>query len=69
VYTFPKFSLASGSYVYVRSGKGTDSTSTLYWQQTWYVWNNSGDTAYLRDTKGSLKDSCTWSGSGSSTSC
>jgi len=69
VYTFPTYSLPAKGYVYIRSGKGTNSSKTLYWQQTWYVWNNTGDTAYLRDSKGTLKDTCTWNGIGSSTSC
>lgn len=66
MFTFPSFSLRAGSYV--KSGKGTNNSSSIYWQQSWYVWNNSGDSAYLRDSKCTLKDSCTW-GYAITTSC
>jgi hypothetical protein len=33
------------------------------------VWNNTGDTAYVRNPSGTLIDSCSWGGSGSYTYC
>ena len=39
-------------------------SSTLYWNQGWYVWNNTGDKARLITPAGSLVDTCQW-GSGS----
>lgn len=67
-YTFPDFTLKPGASVRVHTGSGTDSQSDLYWGRSWYVWNNSGDTAYLRRSDGTLHDTCKW-GSGSSVSC
>ena len=63
VYTFPTFTLKAGASVRVHTGSGTDSKTDLYWDRTWYVWNNTGDTAYLRTTS-VTHDSCSW-GAGS----
>ena len=68
VFTFPTFTLKAGASVRVHTGSGSDSASDLYWGRTWYVWNNTGDKAYLRAPSGTLHDTCTW-GSGSSASC
>jgi hypothetical protein len=56
-YTFGTFTLKAKASVYIHTGKGTTTTTHRYWRRTWYVWNNTGDTAYLRDSKGVLKDS------------
>ena len=68
-YTFPTFTLKAGATVTVRTGKGTATSSQRYYNRTWYVWNNTGDTAYVHNKAGTLQDSCTWSavGSGSKT--
>jgi hypothetical protein len=60
VYKFPAFTLKAGARVWVRTGKGTATTTNRYYNSTWYIWNNTGDTAYLRDAAGTLKHSCTW---------
>lgn len=57
VYTFPSFSLAPGAAVKVRTGHGIDSASDLYWGRGSPVWNNTGDTTFLRDGTGTLIDS------------
>jgi lamin tail-like protein len=69
VYKFPTTTIKAGSTVTVRSGHGTNGVTTRYWQQSWYVWNNTGDTAYLRSPSGSLIDKCSWGSSGSSRYC
>jgi hypothetical protein len=70
IYTFKTtFKLQPGKHVYIRTGKGTDSTKNRYWGRSWYVWNNSGDKAYLRNASGTLIDSCSWGSSGSYTYC
>jgi len=56
-YKFPAFTLKAKASVYVHTGKGTATSGHRYYNRTWYVWNNTGDTAYLRDSKGVLKDS------------
>ncbi len=67
VYTFPATTIAANSTVILRSGSGTNTSTTRYWQKSWYVWNNSGDTAQLRNSSGTLIHSCSY-GSGTVTS-
>ncbi|MGH2688099.1 MAG: lamin tail domain-containing protein, partial [Actinomycetota bacterium] len=51
-YTFKTgFSLAGGATVRVRSGMGSDTPTDLYWG-IGHVWNNGGDTAFLRNPSG-----------------
>ncbi|MGH2688830.1 MAG: lamin tail domain-containing protein, partial [Actinomycetota bacterium] len=51
-YTFKSgFSLAGGATVRLRSGTGSDTSTDLYWG-IGHVWNNSGDTAFLRNPSG-----------------
>jgi hypothetical protein len=69
VYKFPTTRINPGKYLYVRTGKGTNNASTRYWNKTWYIWNNTGDTAYLRGPAGGLRDSCTWGRTGSWRNC
>ncbi|MCB2285730.1 MBL fold metallo-hydrolase [Clostridium algidicarnis] len=54
-YAFPSFILKANSTVYITSGKDAkeDGLSYLKWT-TGYIWNNSGDTAELYDSKGNL---------------
>lgn len=65
VYTFPSTKIAPGRYMTLRTGKGTNTSATRYWGRTWYIWNNSGDTAYLRTKAGTLIDKCAWGTAGS----
>ena len=58
VYTFGPLVLAPGATVRVRSGRGTDMPTELHWGLAGdAVWNNDGDTAYLRDSTGTFVDS------------
>lgn len=68
-YTMPTTRIAAGKYLYVRTGRGTNTTTTRYWGSRYYIWNNSGDTAYLRTRTGALVDSCAWKSSGSARYC
>ena len=64
--------IGSGKSVYVHSGKGTNGrpdSAHRYWNRTGYVWNNSGDTAYLRSPAGKSIDSCRWTRNNNQTSC
>ncbi len=65
VYKFGTFTLGAGKTVVLRTGKGTNSSTTRYWGQTWYVWNNAGDKAYLRNASGTSMDYCAWTSIGS----
>lgn len=68
-YTLPTTRLSSGKTVYIHTGKGTNRYGKRYWGRTWYVWNNSGDKAYLRSPRGTLLDSCQWGSTGSYKYC
>lgn len=69
VYKFPATRINPGKYVYVRTGRGTNNASTRYWQRRAYVWNNTGDTAFLRNATGVLIDSCAWGATGNWRNC
>jgi micrococcal nuclease len=61
IYTFPALTLQSGATVRLYSGQGQDDASSLYWGLVGEaVWNNSGDSAFLRDSEGNLVDSYTY---------
>ncbi|MDX6741003.1 lamin tail domain-containing protein [Actinocorallia sp. A-T 12471] len=60
VYKFPAFTLKAGKSVTVHTGKGDDSAKHLYMQRGWYIWNNTGDTATLRDAKGTKVLAKSW---------
>ncbi|GAB3074026.1 lamin tail domain-containing protein [Intrasporangium mesophilum] len=63
-YKFPTFTLKAGAVVTIHTGKGTATTAHRYYNKTWYVWNNTGDTAYLRNASGRLMDTCAWTTKG-----
>lgn len=68
-YTFGSFCLGGYKSVVVHTGRGTNTASHRYWGRTWHVWNNDGDTAYLRNGAGTLMDKCSWIGGGAYKYC
>ena len=63
-YTFSSYTLNSKSTVTLRSGRGKNSGSTLFWNKYRFIWNNhderfneDGDTAYLYNAQGELVSS------------
>ncbi|MGN6743744.1 MAG: lamin tail domain-containing protein [Amnibacterium sp.] len=60
VYKFGSFTLKPGASVTLHTGAGTNTSTSRYWGQRWYVWNNTGDEAYLKTSGGVTKDTCTW---------
>ena len=68
-YKFPTFTIKPGATVTVHTGKGTASSTHRYYGYTRYVWNNSGDTAYLKNASGTTIDTCSWTSAGSTKSC
>ena len=60
-YTFPTFALTHGAAVQIWTGSGQDTPSDLYWGRGSAIWNNTGDTAYLRDSQGDLIDTYAYS--------
>ena len=52
IYIFPTFVLQPGASVVVHICAGEDTAEILYWGRCSAIWNNEGDTAYLRDSTG-----------------
>lgn len=69
IYKFPTTRINPGQYLTVRTGKGTNNATNRYWGSGNYIWNNTGDTAYLRTQTGALIDSCSWGATGSWRNC
>jgi hypothetical protein len=69
VYTFPTFKLKARGAVTVHTGTGTNASTNLYWGSKAYIWTNTGDTAYLKNTVKTLKDSCNWGSVASYVTC
>jgi hypothetical protein len=51
--------------VRIHTGKGTNISTDRYWGLENYVWNNSGDKAYLRNGDFVQRDTCEWTSVGS----
>ncbi|WP_051571632.1 lamin tail domain-containing protein [Cryptosporangium arvum] len=61
VYTFAgNVTVQPGATLWLHTGRGTDDASHRYWNSGNYIWNNTGDTAYLRDPAGTQIDTCSW---------
>ncbi|MFK4040679.1 lamin tail domain-containing protein [Nonomuraea wenchangensis] len=68
VYTFGRFTLRAGKTVTLRTGKGRDTSTTLHWGRSGggtfaYIWNQTKDTGYLRNTRGQLVHKCSYNSS------
>jgi hypothetical protein len=63
IFRFPAFSLAAGATVRVHTGSGSNTASNLYWRSSRYIWNNTGDSASLRNAAGTLVDRCSYTSS------
>lgn len=53
---FDGFVLASGATVTVHTGNGQNSDTDRYMGYNYYIWNNEGDTATLKDNNGNVVD-------------
>lgn len=61
IYVFGSFHLAAGASVKVHTGSGSNTSANVYWHSSWYIWNNGGDTATLRNAAGTTVDHCAYS--------
>ena len=60
-YKFGSVKIAGkGGKITLHTGSGTDTKTHLYWGSGNYVWNNTGDTATLKNKAGKKHDTCTW---------
>lgn len=64
-FVFPQFRLRPGRIVRIRTGSGSNDGNDLFWGMGNYVWNNDGDTAYLKKPSGRTVSTCSY-GSGES---
>lgn len=62
IFRFATYTLRAHSYVKIHTGHGTATQTDRYWNQNWYIWNNTGDTATLRDSFGGTVGSCYYKG-------
>lgn len=66
IYNFPDFRLVGGATVTLYTGSGKDTATELYWNSSGHtcnaIWNNDGDTLFLRDISGNLVMSYSYSG-------
>jgi Lamin Tail Domain len=60
VYLFPSYLLPGGGTVTVHTGSGATGPGNLYQNSGNYIWNNTGDTAYLRAYTGATVNVCSW---------
>lgn len=62
VYKFAtSFSIpGKGGRVWLHTGSGRNDARNRYWGSGNYIWNNTGDTAYLRNASGRTVDTCAW---------
>ncbi|GIU97385.1 MAG: hypothetical protein KatS3mg013_1188 [Actinomycetota bacterium] len=68
-YTFGPFRLRAGKSVTIHTGRGADDRNDLYWGPKYYIWNNDGDTATLKNAAGKTVDSCRYPGGGTAVTC
>ena len=64
VYQFGAYSLRAHGTVRIHTGRGSDSQRNLFQDRGWYVWNNDGDGATLKDANGTVRSRCSYSDSG-----
>jgi hypothetical protein len=58
VYRFATTTIAAGATLRVHTGRGRKNATNRYWGSGSYIWNNTGDTATLRNAHGSQVDRC-----------
>jgi P pilus assembly chaperone PapD len=68
-YTFPSYKLAPGDTMRIHTGRGSNTKHNLYWGLRWYVWNNTGDKAYLNNSHATRIDTCSWGDGSGYKSC
>jgi hypothetical protein len=59
-FRFPAFTLGGHAEVRVWTNSGTHDVGNLYWGRGQAVWNNDGDTAYLKRPDGNVADIYTY---------
>lgn len=68
-YVFPATTLGAGKTITLYTGHGTDTATKRYWNATSPRWDNDGDKAILRNTSGTVIDTCQYAGGGTVAYC
>ena len=61
IFKFGTYTIAAHGYVKIHTGKGSRTQTDRYWNLSWYVWNNTGDTATLKDNHNNVIGRCSYS--------
>jgi Lamin Tail Domain len=61
VYTFGTYTINPHAFVKIHTGKGDNTAANRYWGHSWYIWNNNGDTATLKNGGGAVMGRCSYS--------
>jgi Lamin Tail Domain len=61
LYKFGTYRLKAHGYVKIHTGKGSNTQTNRYWGHSWYIWNNNGDRATLKNANGTVIDRCAYS--------
>ena len=61
VFKFATYRLRAGGSVKIHTGHGNRSQTDRYWDSGWYIWNNDGDGATLKNANGAVKSRCSYS--------
>ena len=62
VFRFGAYTIKPHGYVTIHTGKGAGTQTDRYWNRSWYIWNNTGDTAILENQHGTVIDKCSYQG-------
>ena len=60
VYRFGTFRLGAGKSVVIHTGRRTNTAAHRHWRSGWYIWNNDGDRAGLKNRAGTTVSTRTW---------
>jgi Lamin Tail Domain len=64
VFTFGTYRLLAHASVKIHTGKGSSTRANRYWGHSWYIWNNNGDRATLKNASGTVIVRCSYSDPG-----
>lgn len=65
-YRFGRLKLRPGRSVRLHTGSGNNDRNDRFWNLDFYVWNNDGDTGFLKNKRGQSIDRCVYGSSAES---
>lgn len=60
IYRFGTYRLQAHGYVRIHTGRGRNTQANRYWRHGWYIWNNNGDRATLKNASGVVISRCSY---------